>query len=453
MHCSRTLVLAAALLAANTSFAFESDVHFGLTGWLAMQAGFDEEAAMTIATGDQRVDSGDMPFLEYGLVTACLDKDERGASLTGEQHYPSAGKIPSPPEARTVVAGSDDARKLAVATIRIDPSQSQFMLLRLGEGLHELQDSWSHQGVPDVPAPAPGLFACDPGRAWGHPKARGGWNSHKADLTMYWPADTLAMAQATYELLLQYPPLAGAKRTPRPWEDLKPLVAQFAKASTKSAKSDWFIRQGITDVSFLEGISLADGTRPFVSTWPGRKLPPLEAPESRQHFLDADLLGFYNRFFEDWMSGTDFDALATRYGSPAGGHGPAGKAVPSSSRAELAARLKGWRIRDHGQVAAVIHSLKPLTPAERSTVDTVARKHGAFIVYQAVADAFFPFLPRTKDVSPLLPFFVRTWSEGGMVRAVAGAKFRHAPYDLVYVAAERTGSAWHVTSIGSTVEH
>src|SRR5207244_12075558 len=62
-------------------------------------------------------------------------------------------------------------------------------------------DLWAHQGIPDIPLSVEPFIICDATRAWGHPKARGGWNSHKADLTMYWPTDTVSMAKATYDVL------------------------------------------------------------------------------------------------------------------------------------------------------------------------------------------------------------------------------------------------------------
>ena len=64
MKAPHFIFIAWLLSHSNASLAFESDVHFGLTQWLALQAGFDEFAARTIATGDQRVDSGDMQFLD-----------------------------------------------------------------------------------------------------------------------------------------------------------------------------------------------------------------------------------------------------------------------------------------------------------------------------------------------------------------------------------------------------
>ena len=84
------------------------------------------------------------------------------------------------------------------------------------------------------------------------------------------------------------------------------------------------------DVSFLEGISLRDGAQRFDLKWPGRKLPPLAAPQSRQHAVDADLLDFFNRFFAQWVSTKDFEALGSSFGG--------------SSKAELVARLRVWRL-------------------------------------------------------------------------------------------------------------
>src|SRR5438309_7178666 len=74
-HVTRSLAISLLLFSAH-AFAFESDVHYGLTQWLAMQAGFGSEAAQIIATGDQRVESGDMQFVELVLIYACVGKDE-----------------------------------------------------------------------------------------------------------------------------------------------------------------------------------------------------------------------------------------------------------------------------------------------------------------------------------------------------------------------------------------
>jgi hypothetical protein len=275
-------------------------------------------------------------------------------------------------------------------------------------------------------------------------------------LTMYWPADTIAMAKATYDVLTQYPTVSGAKRTPRNWEEIRPVLDRFVAASTKSEKRAWFASQGIDDVSFLEGISLRDGAQPFALHWPGRKLPPLGSSQSRQHYVQADLLDFFNRFFARWVSSTDFDAMVTEFGPIASPHdGNSQSAVPKPmAKAELATRLKLWRLRDHGRIANLAHSVQPLTARERATVDAVAKEPNAYARFDRPADAFFPLLPRGNDASPLLPFFVaRVGTAGENPTAVAVTKFRYLPYDTVAVVAEQIGGRWRVVSIDSTVDH
>ena len=160
------------LFVAVHASAFESDVHYGLTQWLAMQAGFADEAAQIIATGDQRVDSGDMQVIELVLIYACVGRDELGQRLAHDQHYPSAGPLTGPPEQRRVQAGSPAATKAATDLLKTPLDKSPYMLLLLGGALHTLQDSWSHQGVPDVPHVGEAVH-CDPDRSWAHPAARG----------------------------------------------------------------------------------------------------------------------------------------------------------------------------------------------------------------------------------------------------------------------------------------
>ena len=453
MHPIRVVFFAVLLFASTRAFAFEADVHFGLTQWLALQAGYDERSAATIATGDQRVDSGDMQYVDLDLMDACLGKDDIGVRRAGAHHYPTAAPLPGPPESRIVTPGGDVAMKNAIDATKVPPDQSLYRMYLLGEALHTLQDSWSHQGVPDVPQWPHGYFDCDPSRAWGHPEARGGFDSHKADLTMYWPTDTVAMAKATYDILTQYPTPAGATRTAKRWEEIRPALSRFISASTKTEKKNWFAAQGIADVSFLEGISLPDGAQAFGARWPGRKLPPLDSIRSRQHDVAPDLLNFYSRFFGRWLSATDFEAQAGEFGAAAPARGK--PALRVASPAELAARLRAWRLRDHGRVADIAHAAEPLTSTQRATLVRLGRKAGAFARYDKPADGVFPLLPRGPKVSPVLPFFVATVKKEGNrnVAAVAVAKFRHAPYDTVAVVAERMDRRWRVVSVVSVVDH
>jgi len=436
------------LFVAAHAHAFESDVHYGLTQWLAMQAGFAPEAAQIIATGDQRVDSGDMQFIELVLIYGCVGKDELGQRLAHDQHYPSTGAVTGPPEQRVIQPGSATATKAAADLLKTPLDKSPYMLLLLGGAVHTLQDSWSHQGTPDVPHPGAAI-TCDPNRAWAHPAARGGWNSHKADLTFNWAADTVAMAKATYDIFVRYPMPQGAKQKPKAWDAITPELDKFIRAATKTDKKDWFIAHGITDVSFLEGISLPDGKEPFTGKWPGRKLPPLPSPESRQHDVDAGLLAFFNRFFEQWMSSDDFNAIATTFGPT-----PTTRSRKPVADPEFVARLEVWRLRDHGRVADIAHSQKPLTAKQRKAIAAAAKPADALAHYAAAGDAFFPLLPRSKDVSPLLPFYVAVDNtNAGKPRAVAVTKLRHVPYDSIAAVAEQVDGQWRIVSITSVVDH
>src|SRR5262249_8512438 len=156
MPLNRCFLAMALLYVGADCFAFESDVHYGLTEWLARNAGFDPEAAATIATGDQRVDSGDMQFIDLLFMDACVARHDVGATRAGVHPYPSSGTVPVPPDAQVVAPGSPAATQAALAAIEVPRSQARYRLLLLGEALHILQDSWSHQGVPAVPQASDG---------------------------------------------------------------------------------------------------------------------------------------------------------------------------------------------------------------------------------------------------------------------------------------------------------
>jgi len=182
-------------------------------------------------------------------------------------------------------------------------------------------------------------------------------------------------------------------------------------------------------------------------------LPPLASIQSRQHEIAPDLLSFYSRLFARWLSATDFEAQVAEFGPVAA---PRGKHVASPvNRDELAARLRAWRLRDHGRVAEIAHALQPLTASQRATIASLGRHPNAYAQYDKPADGLFPLLPREAQVSPLLPFYI------GVVKneknktstAVAVAKFRHAPYDTVAVVSEKIDGRWHVVSIASVVDH
>jgi hypothetical protein len=453
MRAWLAVLLPLSAILAGEAHAFESDVRFGLTRWLAVQAGFTPAQADIVATGNRRNDSGMMDTLEFALQYACLGEDDPAASLAQDLHYASERKVPAPPAERAVVKGSDAARKASAAMVKSRPDQAGFLLHKLGESLTPLQDSWSHQGVPGVPDT--GYFRCDATRASAHPAERGGWSSHKADQARLWPDDTQAMARATYEVLVAYPPVDKAARQPREWASLQPALAGFVRAATKAEKKAWFTAQGFTDTSFLEGITLPDGKERWTQRWEGHRLPPLARAKSEQRPIEADVLDFFNAFFAEWMSAAKLDAVAAKYGAKGAARGKAGE--PSAGRmmepAEIAARLTAWRLRDHGRVAEIAHSPKALTPAQVAEINRLARDPEAFARYATFNEAFYPLMPKGKDVQALFPFVVAPVAGGPRPRTVAMAKLRHLPYDTIAVVAEKLDAGWAIVGITATVDH
>src|SRR5207244_13356471 len=117
------------------------------------------------------------------------------SKLVRDRHFPTFVDVPNPPGKRSVVPGGTAARARAQqeASRMVSPKFSEEQRASLGafgQSLHPLQDSWSHQGTPDIPfkdwSPLPS--PCDPNLAWAHPPSRGGWHSHDADKSHRWPA-------------------------------------------------------------------------------------------------------------------------------------------------------------------------------------------------------------------------------------------------------------------------
>ncbi|VTU18341.1 hypothetical protein H4CHR_00166 [Variovorax sp. PBS-H4] len=250
------------------AWSWESDVHYGLTQWLALKAGFTPEEAGWIAKGDESVDES--PFTNpvvQTMLSSCVASSDTGAAGVRRNHFPAEVSPPAPPADRHVVPGK--VWDGGIRTPHARPIQrSQFQ--DLGAYLHALQDSWSHQGIPDTPEP------CSDQLGWGHAVSRGGWTCHLADLTYKWAdRDLLPMAQSTFEALTRASTRKGAR-----WEDLTPAVMSFARARSINDKTTWFLEQKIRDTSFLQGSSL----------------PTCADPSSKSCQSYVDLTAIFNRW-------------------------------------------------------------------------------------------------------------------------------------------------------------
>jgi len=157
-----------------------------------------------------------MQYIEVLPTYACLAIDRENADLVRLLRFPSQGTVPGAPDRRSVTPGNDIAPEKALLKMEgAKPSQAPYLLHLMGAALHTLQASWAHRGSPTYHDPSVLLGRAMPRSPGANPRARGGWNSHKADLTYAWPADTLSMAEATYSALRILPPISDVQRSPK----------------------------------------------------------------------------------------------------------------------------------------------------------------------------------------------------------------------------------------------
>jgi hypothetical protein len=227
--------LAMVLMVAATSstLAWEEDVHYLLTFYLAANAGFSRADADLVARGNQNLDDSAHAGAISSVMLVALTGDAGAAKSVRDKHFASDGPLPSPAARRVVSPNSLFARRQVDAALT--SSSPEPYLIELGEALHPFQDSWSHQGVPDIP------LGLRPNLSFAHPAARGGWRKHDADYTHLHVGDLLETAEETYKILLgyldKYPRLR--QRPAVSWATLKPKVEAFAKADTKGTKDRW----------------------------------------------------------------------------------------------------------------------------------------------------------------------------------------------------------------------
>jgi len=233
----------------EVSYSWESDMHYGLTKWLAVKAGFKLDDAEIIAAGAESSDrSSALKASVIVPINICCGKSAEASRHVQHHHFPSDGYVPSPRYSRKVIPGHEYKKnsgnrwvrqEIAVPVITGINGSHNTNLNRFGQSLHPLGDSWSHQGVPDMP-PCPN--PCPENLVWSHSEERGGWASHDADLTHKYENDSVETAKAIYYYMEQYlikNPNYGQPEL-NPWESLEPQVRKFAKMQTALEKRDWF---------------------------------------------------------------------------------------------------------------------------------------------------------------------------------------------------------------------
>jgi len=233
------LIACAVLLAgACQADAWDRHVHYELTLWLAKKAGFkDADVAAAVARGAQSLDDSAQTSAVALMVWVMLTGDQVAAGVIRKHHFPSDSQLPAPPEGRVVVANSSAARyEIDNAARATDAFDAAF---RFGQAVHPLQDSWSHAGEPDIPLrPFPQIRRT---MGFGHPRTRGGWRHHFADLAHEHACEVQEVAEVTYVYLLKFlknnPSYKGS--SPASWKSLETAVLEFANAKDKKAREAW----------------------------------------------------------------------------------------------------------------------------------------------------------------------------------------------------------------------
>ncbi len=219
---------------------YSADVHYGLTKYLALQAGFSESDAETIAQGAERPDQDIRQAVPLGLTNYSLISNKEVKQIA--RAMVRLWHFPRDPGSDKVVPGSAAARK------KIDEATVYGNLNAFGEGLHPFQDSWSHQGKP---------FFGD----FGHATSRRGPGS-ESDHTHLFPADAMQASRETYLAMVRFLKKNPQYRrgSPEHYRNIESMILGFVKASSKDEKREALDAMGVTMVEeYWEDLSLPEG--------------------------------------------------------------------------------------------------------------------------------------------------------------------------------------------------
>jgi hypothetical protein len=108
--CVKAVALLSLFLAlSSVSYGWEDDVHYGLTFWLAVKAGFKPQDAEMIAASNLAMDQGTYNPATWATLHVLLLDDPGAARAIQKNHFPSYGPVPGGPKQREVTPGGDAA--------------------------------------------------------------------------------------------------------------------------------------------------------------------------------------------------------------------------------------------------------------------------------------------------------------------------------------------------------
>lgn len=445
------------IFSVEPTFAWESDFHYGLTKWLAIQTGFSRDDAERVAQGTLNMDEGINDARYLVLHYACLSRDLQASQHVRDAHFPSFAELPAPAKSREVTAGSDAASREARKEIELPGGDRNHSLSKFGETLHPLEDSWSHQGVPGIP------WLCNSDLSWGHPDARGGWNRHEADFTYLWVTDTIAAAQATFQLMQAYLEKRAWPRSDKSWDSIKSEVEKFAGLKTKAEKQAWFAERGFANFDFLKEVSIPDGEQAYAYSARLTRVPtrdlPAELKELTGREVPEEVKAFYRKFFSAWISERDYKKLLARFVDTAA----VTRTLAQESRGKgaitqemVAARFWIWRLRDHGRASEFGHGI-PL-PSKQQLLNYLLYDFPPkeLTAFESTDEALVPL---GKEAPPYLVIELPSLQADKVMpgqkeaRYAALARFKNAPHDVVMVIASKIKNAWRIISLTWAIDH
>jgi len=462
-------------------YGYEKDVHYGLTYWLARKAGFSAGDAKQIASADESLDEGTSAPAPWAVLHILISGDITNYNLVRNNHFPSDAVQPSDPEKRIVTVDGPAANSEAKDAVNdsTDGRTKEAQLWKLGTSLHPLQDSWSHQGVPDIPFRP--VYEFRPQLSYGHPCLRGGWYSHDADLTYLHVADTVAMADKVYSYLTDFLSHRPDLRThsPSDWSDLKASVTEFASASSKRAKYAWF--RGDPQLSFddygdpnlVSALDLPDieasrnsipencanphrnafdRFRDALADVPAGVMAAVRDALQSTDAKDIEVDSYLYQFLKTWLvdrdfmeAGKQFDLRGLRYELKE-------MHIPEAQAAKPEDILQSWLVQDHGLVNAYGHGILAESSAK---LLAETRSTGSLMKFDSVESALdapqWPEIARTHR-----PYVLESNKSLGMSRAqlhhqhlgtptyVAAFGLQRLSHDLLILYISRQQRNWKI---------
>ncbi len=458
------------LIVALPLVSWETDLHCGLTKWLAVKAGFSLADTEKVALAAQSPDEGVLYPAPYAVpLYTCAQADILASRFVQEHHFPSYGPVPAMPAQRAVTHGMSDnganvwTRKEIGAGFGDLPRERA--LRSFGASLHPFEDSWSHQGEPGIPS-----WPCKELLSWGHPDTRGGWWRHDADITALHVPDTVATAERVYAAMVAYLDARPAWRA-RPavdWALLEPEVRAFAAAKTKKEKRHWFSSHPEVPLSscgyrdFVDSISIPSGEALFGF----HSSPPLAVVEKasfreQEIPLASCVEDFAKSFLERWIVEQDIEGLTRSVDvelfSRHLGEGKQSKDGQKIRRVDTRAWVhtvfRMWLLGDHGLVNQLGHGI-PLEGEEGfeglQKLTTDVRLYRQYEVLERAIRAPVSGAPFLIQLLP--PDESAVPKRFPAARYAVTFQLQHAPHDTIMLLVEERNGQWFVVGMDRLAE-